>query len=96
VRVGHTSARVENADRVELHRTETFAHVYVGDVVLFAEPELLAEKLSEALTLCQDQMDRESEVEDAPGLADLAGVDVDGTIKVLSVLSSWEVPDGIR
>jgi hypothetical protein len=33
---------------------------------------------------------------DAPGLAYVAGVDVDSAIKVLSVLSSWEVPDGIE
>jgi hypothetical protein len=52
---------VEKADRVQLHRTETLAHVYVGEVVLFGEPELLTEKLSEALTLCQDQMDREAD-----------------------------------
>jgi hypothetical protein len=33
--------------------------------------------------------------QDAPGLAYEAGVDVDCAIKVLSVLESWEVPDGI-
>jgi hypothetical protein len=61
VRLGYTSARVEEGDRVELHRTEHLVHVYVGDVVLFGDAGVMTEKLSAALTLCQKELGREPE-----------------------------------